>query len=136
MDTRRADLAKIHIARQQLGMDDTTYRALLQRVAGVTSSAALDERGRRAVLQALRQLGWQPTATPKHGRRPHVARDRQAMLDRIEAHLTEAGRPWNYLQPMVKRFGVERVEFLTADQLYKVLQMLEMDARRHRKPQP
>lgn len=130
MDKRRADLAKIHIARQQLGMDETTYRAMLQRVAGVTSSAQLDGHGRKAVLSALRQLGWQPDTSPRHGRKPHVANDRQALLSRIEAHLAYAGRPWAYLQPMVKRFGVERVEFLTAEQLYKVLQMLEVDARR------
>ena len=40
-----AHLAKIHIAKAQLGMDDVTYRTMLQQVAGVTSSKQLDERG-------------------------------------------------------------------------------------------
>ncbi|MCO2667365.1 regulatory protein GemA, partial [Pseudomonas aeruginosa] len=38
MSLRAVNLAKIHIAKAQLGMDDDTYRALLARVAGVRSA--------------------------------------------------------------------------------------------------
>ena len=35
MSLRAVNLAKIHIAKAQLGMDDDTYRALLARVAEI-----------------------------------------------------------------------------------------------------
>ena len=34
-DQKRRDLAKIHIARKELGMEEEDYRAMLQDVAGV-----------------------------------------------------------------------------------------------------
>ena len=48
----RANLAKIHIARKQLGMDEDTYRAMLQSVGGVQSSKDLDDAGATKVLAA------------------------------------------------------------------------------------
>ena len=36
---RRALLAKVHVAKKVLGLDDDTYRAVLLRVAGETSAA-------------------------------------------------------------------------------------------------
>jgi hypothetical protein len=68
---RRAELAKIHIAKTQLNMDDDAYRALLQAVAGVKSSADLDARGRLRVIAQLRQLGADMgTAAMGAGERP------------------------------------------------------------------
>lgn len=64
---RTADLAKIHLAKQQLGLDDATYRALLQRVAGVDSARDLDPGGRGQVLAELRRLGWRPRLPPLTG---------------------------------------------------------------------
>ena len=54
-DARRAEIAKIHIARAQLGLDDDTYRAMLYGVtARVYSAAELTAAERRAVLDHLR----------------------------------------------------------------------------------
>ena len=44
---RTRELAQIHIARQQLGMDDETYRSVLWTVARVRSAADLDWSGRK-----------------------------------------------------------------------------------------
>ena len=48
-DQKRRDLAKIHIARKELGMEEEDYRAMLQDVAGVGSSADLTVAGRSKV---------------------------------------------------------------------------------------
>ncbi len=53
----KAIIGKIHIAKQQLGMDDDIYRGLLARVAGVRSSKELNERQAGAVAQ--QQGKWQ-----------------------------------------------------------------------------
>ncbi|HCA6404271.1 TPA: DUF1018 domain-containing protein, partial [Pseudomonas aeruginosa] len=60
MSLRAVNLAKIHIAKTQLGMDDDTYRALLARVAGVRSAKDLGPRQVDQVLVELQRLGWKP----------------------------------------------------------------------------
>jgi len=56
---RREELAKIHIAKKDLNLSDEIYRDILYQAGGVESSADLDYRGRTAVLDRFRELGWQ-----------------------------------------------------------------------------
>lgn len=58
--TRSPMQAKIHIAKKELALDDATYRALLQRVTGRTSSAGLSDVQLDAVLAELKRLGFKP----------------------------------------------------------------------------
>lgn len=129
-------LAKIHVAKTQLGLDDETYRALLARVAGVRSAKDLNKRQIGAVLAEFERLGFQPKPTKKAGRKaPKAAPDRQAQIGKIEAFLAEAGRPWSYADAMALRmFKVERVEWLDADQLRRMITALTYDAKRHGRP--
>lgn len=71
-----AQLAQIHIAKKELGLDDETYRAMLWTCARVHSSADLDHAGRAKVLDHLKGLGWKsgrqkrnkkPTNDPRYG---------------------------------------------------------------------
>ena len=57
---RDAALAKIHIAKKELGMDDDAYRAMLKRVTGKSSSAGMSPRQKSAVLAEFKRLGWNP----------------------------------------------------------------------------
>lgn len=65
---RRSDLAKIHIAKKQLGLDDGAYRDMLRQVAGVDSAGKLDAAGRSRVLAHLRKLGFEPLTDQHQGR--------------------------------------------------------------------
>ena len=56
-------LAKIHIAKKQLGLDDDDYRAVLQRVTGKTSSKDMSNGERGAVLDELKRLGFKSAST-------------------------------------------------------------------------
>lgn len=56
--TRDREIKLIHVARRELGLDEETYRAMLQNVAGVTSSSSLDWRGRQKVLEHLKTAGF------------------------------------------------------------------------------
>ncbi|WPP47116.1 regulatory protein GemA [Pseudomonas sp. AN-1] len=136
MNLRQANLAKIHIAKKALGMDDDIYRALLARVAGVTSAKDLGPRQVSAVLAEFQRLGWQPTSNPRAGRaRPKLARSRQAVMSKVEALLAEAGRPWSYADSMAERmFRIARVEWLDDNQLTRLMQALIIDAGRHGRP--
>jgi phage gp16-like protein len=136
-EQRKKDLAKIHIAKKQLGLDDETYRAMLQMVAGVESAADLTADGRRKVLAHLSKAGFKRRkAAAKYPGRPDFDQlndtGKRAMMEKVEAHLAEAKRPWAYVHGMAKRmFKVERVQWCTPGQLHRIVSALEYDARRH-----
>lgn len=131
MNRRNQQLSKIHIAKKDLAMDDDSYRAMLARVAGVTSAKDLDPRQVGAVLREFERLGWKP----RPGRpKPNAAVDRQKLVGKIEAQLAEAGRSWNYADGLAQRlYKVERLEWLDAKQLGGVITALVKDAQRHRR---
>lgn len=127
-------LAKIHIAKQQLGLDDETYRALLARVAGVRSAKELNPRQVGAVLREFERLGFQPKpSTRRAGRaKPNPAAERKALVGKIEAQLSEAGRVWAYADAMALRmFKVAQVEWCNPDQLRRLVAALAYDAKRN-----
>ncbi len=55
----------INIAKGQLGLDEETYRALLQRVTGVTSLRTMTERQRISVLDEMKRQGFRVQAGGK-----------------------------------------------------------------------
>ena len=137
---RREELAKIHIARKDLGLDDEIYRDMLWSVAKVHSSGDADSTGRRAILEHLKKCGF--AAQKKAGKNPvgiypgkprnMETGDRKALLEKIEALLAEANRPWSYVDGMAKRmFKTEKVEWLPPDKLHKIVAALVYDAKRH-----
>lgn len=137
-DQRRADLAKIHIAKKQIGMDEESYRAMLQMVAGVESAADLDARGRRDVLDHLRKSGFKPLGkTRRHfpGKpdfKSLAGTGKLPMIKKIEAYLAEAKRGWDYAHGTAFNiYKISRVEWCNHKQLRGVITALEKDARRH-----
>lgn len=52
--------AILHIAKAKLAWDDETYRQVLVRIAGVTSSTDLDGAGFEAILGFANYCGFQP----------------------------------------------------------------------------
>lgn len=55
-------LSAIHVAKKQLGLDDDTYRAVLRRVTGKSSTADMDDRERQRVVEHFRKEGFKPAA--------------------------------------------------------------------------
>ena len=136
---RRADLAAIHvIAGKQLRLDEDTYRALLERVAGVRSAADLDVRGRIKVLEELRRLTGEGkdrmrNAVPGPDAPQNVREEIAGMVAKIGAILAEAERGWPYAHGLaVRMFKVQRVEWLKADQLHRLVAALSIDQKRRR----
>ena len=128
-DLRNRELAAIHCAKRDLGLDDETYRLMLEQVAGVLSSRELDEAGRRKVLDHLRTKG--APKSKAHPGKPHNF-DIKPELAKIEALLAEAKREWAYADGIARNmFGVERCAWLTPDQLRAVLTALVKDAQKH-----
>ncbi|MFT0211806.1 regulatory protein GemA [Pseudomonas sp. F1_0610] len=132
MSIKRIQLAKIHIAKAQLSMDDDSYRAMLARVAGVKSAKELNPRQIGLVMAEFERLGFTPKATNKGREKPNVTDNKQSYLNKIEALLADAKRPWSYADSMAKHmFKVERVEWLDESQTQRLMQALIIDAKRH-----
>jgi len=124
---RRAELAKIHIAKKDLGLPEDVYRAMLLEIGGKESSADLDRAGRGRVLDHLKALGWQPKH--KGGKRPHNINagrmSRQQQLKKIEALLTVGEKGWAYADALALRIcKVTCVAWVPDDQLYKIITAL------------
>lgn len=143
---RRKQLAAIHvIAQKQLRLDDATYRELLARVSAQhgeprRSAADMDAHQRAEVLNELRRLTGDGarqmrTATPPPDGAPAQVREElAAMVAKVGALLAEAGRGWPYAHGMARRmFKVQRVEWLSAEQLHRLVSALVYDQKRHRK---
>ena len=70
MKANRAQLAKIHIAKKQLGMHEEEYRKNI-RTYGVEHANQLDYEDAEDLLKKLENAGFKPTSTPT--RSPRVA---------------------------------------------------------------
>lgn len=57
---RNNDLAKIHIAKKDLGLDDDVYRDVLWTICRVRTSSELDIAGRAKLLEHFKSRGWKP----------------------------------------------------------------------------
>ena len=133
-DNRRRDLAKIHIAKKQLGMDDETYRDMLYGVAGVRSAADLDGRGRIAVIGHHKSLGFEVSHKRTRGYKSvhssakasgmHIpsSPERAPLLSKIGAILADLKLPWSYADSIAKHmYQVDKVRWLYPDQLRSVV---------------
>ncbi|MEQ9132674.1 MAG: regulatory protein GemA [Salinisphaeraceae bacterium] len=130
MSDRNAQLAKIHIAVKDLGLDDAAYREMLWTVARVRSAKDLDPHGRQQVLEHLKARGWHPL-TRGRGGHARLPEDRQALRRKIDAMLAGADRPAAYGDAMARRIcKVERLDWCTPDQLRKVVAALSYDQKR------
>jgi len=134
-EARKRELAAIHVAKKQLGLDEETYRTMLFTVTRKRSAGALDHAERQAVIEHLRRRGFvridpRPAPPADHGKKPAVPAERQALVNKIEALLADAARPWNYVRAMASRMFGLQLEWCSADQLRRLIAALEYDRRR------
>lgn len=136
-DDRRIQIGRIKAAQKALGLDDGTYRALLQRVTGKSSSTQMTPAERNEVLAEFARLGFKRAAASERGNRfpgrPANVRE-VPMLRKVEALLADNKRPWSYAHRIAKKmFHVNRVEWLNAHQLHGLVAALQADANRRRR---
>ncbi|BBE51189.1 hypothetical protein OYT1_ch1644 [Ferriphaselus amnicola] len=127
-DLRNRELALIHLAKRDLCLSDDEYRALLWSVARVNSSADLDWRGRKLVLDHFLSCGFKVQRAQQPGQtHKSLAADKAAIERKIGAQLKALDAGWPYAYAVSKRQfpDVARFEFLTAEQLGKVASALE-----------
>ena len=123
-DHRNTDLAKIHVAKKQLGLTDEDYRAMLWTQGRVNSASDLDHAGRQRVLEHLRACGFKPVAstTTKRPARPTPAPEKIKLVRRIRAQLISLnGLPDTYADGIAEQmFGIQYYEWATCEQLQAI----------------
>lgn len=118
-NTRNPELAKIHIAKKQLGLDDDTYRSMLWTVARVRSAADLDHAGRQAVLDHLKARGFK---TPS---KPEVTSIKRPLIAKIGALLADMKLSWAYAEGIAKQMhGRDKLAWCTPQELRGIVAAL------------
>jgi phage gp16-like protein len=130
---RRADLARIHILQDQLGLDREQYEAVLWTVGRVESSKDLDSFGRRRVIEHLQGLKQRQGAADLRADPDRPADvGRRAQLQKIEAQLAAGGYSWRYARALARRmYGKDRIEFCDDTELAGIIAALAKNAQRH-----
>ena len=129
-------IAKIHVAKDQLGLSDDDYRAVLGSVtAGRKDSAAqLNLFELEAVLKRLKQLGWEPRrAKPATAKRPDRRQAQRPEARKVRAlwlSLHEAGKvddpSERALNSYVKRMtGSDDLHWVEPDKFPRLIESLK-----------
>jgi phage gp16-like protein len=125
---RRRALAKIHIAKQELGLSDEAYRKLVRStVPGKGSAADLTDGELGRLLDRLRELGWR-ARLPRSDERPLPPMVWKARGLWLRLHGLGAVRnpSWTALGRFVKRMtGVGDLRRLSVKQATVVIEALK-----------
>ncbi len=126
VESKQSLLAKVHIAKKDMGLDEETYRSILERVTGHRSAGACAVHELTRVVDELRRLGWAPVT------KPAPPKGKAALMGKITALLAEARRPDSYAEAMASRmYKRDALTFCTPKELQGVIAALSRDARRH-----
>jgi len=124
---RDPGLAKIHMAKKDLRLEEADYRAILTRVAGVDSAARLTPAAQARVLAEFGRLGWKPSF---RGARRRSDKPGVRLIFGLWRELAETGVVANgsrqALLAFVKRqTGVDDPEWLKPNEVSKVVEGLK-----------
>jgi len=127
-EERNRLLAKIHIAKKQLGLSDESYRGCLIELFGKSSAADLSSSELNTVLNGFKKLGFKTRLSP-----PSSHRSEKTPIDKIRAlwiNLHKAGKTEDGSETALNHFvkntyGVERVEWLSRKQASWAIEALK-----------
>lgn len=107
---RKSLISRIHIAKNQLTMDDATYRAMLISATEVDSCAKMSIQQLEATYKVMQKLGFKPKFSKTKGKPKNFnSSSMPLMITKIEALLSSMQLPWAYADGIVKRmYGIER----------------------------
>lgn len=135
---RRSLIAKVHIAKQQLGLSDDDYRAVLLRVAGRTSAADCTDRELIQLVEEFTAKGFsaqakRPAATAASKPADHpLARKARALWISLGLLGAIADPSDAALEAFARRqLGCVRMQWADQSLGYKLVEALKAIAERH-----
>ena len=129
---RRGRLAKVHIAKKQLAMDEDAYRAILKRVTGHGSSADCTDGQLDELLTEFKRLGFETTkpSNPPQAEKEYV-RMIYALWGGLKPFLRDSSRA--ALRSFVKKMtDIDKPEWLGPEDANDVIKGLKAWLQRKR----
>lgn len=133
-DTRQKMLAKIHLAKKELGLDDDMYRDLLEHTTGLRSCSKMTKVQLENVITELKIKGFRDDFVGGIGRMPTHLVEHRPMMNKIAVLLKQTEKTWDYAIGMAqKMFQKDKMILLSGDELHNLLKALQIHANRHEK---
>lgn len=127
---RKKDMQLINIARNQLNMDEDTYRLMLNRITGKSSLKEMTDSQLIKVKQEMGRLGFK--AKPKKSKKEPIKelRPQLALICILWDKLATSGIVNNKSQQGLNRFikrmtGIEALEWLNSEKASAVIEHLK-----------
>jgi len=132
---RAKEIALIHIAKAELGMDEKDYRSFIKYHGGEASAKDLSSQGRFKVLKAFIAAGADINIpAPFSSGMPTPEADKAPLIRKIDAILYDINADRNYVRAMAKRMfqekAVDVLEWTPVEQLRKLASALSYHQRR------
>ncbi len=125
--------ALIHIAKQQVGMNEEEYRGLLSSV-DATSSTELTDQTFKHVMSKFETLGFKTKSQTRKRKIKGLPRSKSALMGKLEAIILDMDLTWGYVDAIANsRFKVEKAQWLEPDDLRKLVQMMVIHQKRRQK---
>ena len=119
-------LAAIHVAKRDLGLDDDTYRDVLERVTGKSSAKGLSQENVRLVLDEFRRLGWQSKPAQKRLEGPYAAKLQALWIAGWNLGVVRDRKDSAMIKFITRQTGIEATAFLrNAGDARKVIEALK-----------
>lgn len=125
---RRSMIAKVHIAKGQLGLADDDYRAVMLRVAGRDSAAKCTDGELETILKEFARLGFQAQARSGAAKPADHPTARKARALWISLHQLGAVRDPSdaALESFARRqLGVARLQWANQSLAYRLIEALK-----------
>lgn len=124
-------LAKIHIAKKELGLDDDAYRDVLERVVGQRSAKGLSDCKLKLIISEFKRLGWKPkTGTFQKSNKPYVRMIHSLWRSCYNKGVIKNGSRQALRAFVKKRTDIADPDFLTYEQASPLIEALkEMESR-------
>lgn len=123
---RKGLIAKIHVAKNQMHMDDDVYRNLLKETTGKNSCTKMTLLELQRVIAKMERLGFKPTRK-NLGAKPLHFTDVSELMNKLAVLLKLTEKSWEYANGMAKQmFQKEQVNQLDAVQLRKLVAALNI----------
>ncbi|MCX4349290.1 MAG: regulatory protein GemA [Alphaproteobacteria bacterium] len=135
---RNIMIAKIHLAKNQLGLDDDTYRSIIQQAVGKDSSAKCTDKQLEKVIEKLKEKGWKDEKPRKAGDK--TRKERKSYEKPNKPSISKIYALWGVLQRsgkikskdktaldvFVRKYtGVDHVKWLDEVQAQKIIEILK-----------
>lgn len=124
---RKSLLAKVHIAKKELGLDDDTYRMILTETVGKNSASKCTERQLIKVVEAFKEKGWKNSPKKKfRNTKDALRRKVYALWGELQKLGTVKSNDKTALDNFVKKHtGIDSVNFLDENPAIKMIEILK-----------